>query len=215
MATKQKDKSSNKPKPRSRKAERPSQKLDQVQSPKLDPEIEEQIVPRVAANEAVAIEEAFAIDEAAPAEFSAEFLPSEMSAPAEPASTIEVTPTELTTAEAIPAMSPPMELASAVELVSPEAEKAATTDQASVGFQSIANAYRSYANKSLEQTGSFVEKLMGVRSFDKAAEVQIEFARQAYANLISESQNICQLYSRWTGQMFRSWPGIAIGVPAK
>ena len=108
-----------------------------------------------------------------------------------------------------------MELASAVELVSSEKAKAAMADQAPVGFQSIANAYRSYADESLEQTGSFVEKLMGVRSLDKAAEVQIEFARQAYSNLIAESQNICQLYSRWTGQMFRSWQGFAIGAPAK
>jgi Phasin protein len=199
MATRQKDKSSSKPRQRNRKAERPSEKLDQVQSPKLDPEIEEPIVPEIAATEAVAIDEAAA----------AEFVPSEISVPVEPASTPEVAPPEVTPPEVTRAISPPMELAPAAMV------SAATTDHASVGLQGIANAYRNYANTSLEQTGSFVEKLMSVRSFDKAAEVQIEFARQAYANLIAESQNIYQLYSRLTGQIFKSWQGFSVSARTK
>ncbi len=59
---------------------------------------------------------------------------------------------------------------------------------------------------------SFVEKLMGVRSFDKAIEVQSEFARQAYANSVAESQKICELYGELAKQIFRPWEGFAAKV---
>ena len=52
---------------------------------------------------------------------------------------------------------------------------------------------------------SFVGKLMGVRSFDKAIEVQTEFARQAYANCFAQSQRICELYGELARQAFRPW----------
>src|SRR5437667_1883739 len=42
------------------------------------------------------------------------------------------------------------------------------------GFQTIANAYRDYTRRSLEQTVSFVEKLTTVRSLDKTVEIQTE-----------------------------------------
>lgn len=74
-----------------------------------------------------------------------------------------------------------------------------------VSIQTIANAYADYARTQLQESTSFVDKLMGVRSFDKAIELQSEFARQAYANFVAESQKICQLYSVWARQIFRPW----------
>ena len=54
---------------------------------------------------------------------------------------------------------------------------------------------------------------MAVRSFDKAIEVQTEFARQAYANFVAESQKICELYSKLAMQIiFRPWEGFAAKV---
>jgi hypothetical protein len=64
-----------------------------------------------------------------------------------------------------------------------------------------------YTKKSFQETGSFVEKLMGVRSVDQAIEVQTEFARQAYENFVAESQKICELYSQFAKQIFRPWEG--------
>jgi hypothetical protein len=86
---------------------------------------------------------------------------------------------------------------------------AAATDHDPISIQTIANAYRDYTRKSLQESGSFVEKLMGVRSFDKAMEVQTEFARQAYANFIAESQKVWDLYSQLAKQTFRPWKGFA------
>ena len=47
-------------------------------------------------------------------------------------------------------------------------------------FLAIATAYGDYTKKSFEDTKLFVEKLSGVKSLDKAIEVQTEFAKTAY-----------------------------------
>src|SRR6185312_4162211 len=75
--------------------------------------------------------------------------------PAEPVST-EPPSTEPVSAEPVSAAPPPAE-------------------PAPVSLQTIANAYRDYTRKSIEEFGSFVEQLSGVRSLDKAMTVQSEF----------------------------------------
>ena len=49
---------------------------------------------------------------------------------------------------------------------------------------------------------------MGVHSFDKAIEVQTEFARQAYANFVAESLKIFELYSELARQIFKPFAGL-------
>ncbi len=63
------------------------------------------------------------------------------------------------------------------------------------GFQAIAIAYGDYTKKSFEDTKSFVEKLSGVKSLDKAMEVQTEYAKSAYETFVAESQKIAGLYT--------------------
>jgi hypothetical protein len=79
----------------------------------------------------------------------------------------------------------------------------AATENVRVNFQTIANAYGDYTRKSLEQTRSFVEKLTGVRSLDKAMEAQAEFAKQSYETFIAGSQRICELHRALATQAFR------------
>jgi len=86
--------------------------------------------------------------------------------------------------------------------------EAMRTDNVPFGIQAIANAYADYTKQSHQESRFFVERLMGVRSFDQAIEVQTEFARQAYANLMAESQNICALYSELARQIFRPWESL-------
>ena len=88
----------------------------------------------------------------------------------------------------------------------------APADYFPISIQTIANAYADYTVKSFEQNRSFVEKLIGVRSFDKAIEVQTEFARQAYANFVAESQKICELYGELARQTLRPWERFAARV---
>jgi hypothetical protein len=85
--------------------------------------------------------------------------------------------------------------------------EAAASDLARVGLQTIANAYGDYTRKSLEQTRSFFERLTRVRSLDKAVEVQVEFAKQAYDTFVSEMQRIYGLQTELARQSLRPWDG--------
>jgi hypothetical protein len=71
------------------------------------------------------------------------------------------------------------------------------------GFQTIANAYREHARRSLEQTLFFVEKFTAVRSLDKAVEIQAEFAKETCETFVADSQRIWRLYSELARQVFR------------
>jgi hypothetical protein len=76
------------------------------------------------------------------------------------------------------------------------------------GFQAIATAYGDYTKKSFEDTKSFVEKLSGVRSFDKAVEVQTEFAKSAFETFVTESQKIGALYGDLAKQAYKPFGGV-------
>jgi hypothetical protein len=75
------------------------------------------------------------------------------------------------------------------------------------GFQAIATAYGDYTKKSFEDTKLFVEKLSGVKSLDKAIEVQTEFAKTAYETFVTESQKIAALYSDLAKQSYKPFGG--------
>ena len=71
------------------------------------------------------------------------------------------------------------------------------------GIHEIASAYGDYAKKSFEDTKLFVEKLSGVKSFDKALEVQSEYAKSRYETFVAESQKIAGLYGDVAKQFFK------------
>ena len=82
----------------------------------------------------------------------------------------------------------------------------ATTVQ--TGLQAIASAYGDYTKKSFEDTKSFVEKLSGAKSLDKAIEVQTEFAKAAYETFVADSQKIAGLYTDLAKQTFKPLEGM-------
>ena len=79
------------------------------------------------------------------------------------------------------------------------------------GFQAIATAYGDYTKKSFEDTRSFVEKLSGAKSFDKAVEIQTEFAKSAFETFVAESQKIGALYGDLARQSYKPFGGFGIG----
>jgi hypothetical protein len=85
----------------------------------------------------------------------------------------------------------------------------ASTNSFPGGFQAIATAYGDYTKKSFEDTKLFVEKLSGVKSLDKAIEVQTEFAKTAYETFVAESQKIAALYSDLAKQSYKPFGGFA------
>ena len=89
-----------------------------------------------------------------------------------------------------------------------DGEKWLDTGTPSASFQAIATAYGDYTKKSFEDTKAFVEKLSGVRSLDKAIEVQIEFAKTAYETFVTESQKIRALYGELAKQSYKPFGGL-------
>src|SRR6266700_3958679 len=85
---------------------------------------------------------------------------------------------------------------------------AASASNLQSGVQAIATAYGDYAKKSFEDTKSFVEKLSGVKSLDKAVEAQTEFARSAYETFVAESQKIAGIYTDLAKQTFKPYEGL-------
>ena len=85
---------------------------------------------------------------------------------------------------------------------------AASASNLQSGVQAIATAYGDHAKKSFEDTKSYVEKLSGVKSLDKAMEAQTEYARSAYESFVAESQKIAGLYSDLAKQTFKPYEGL-------
>ena len=77
------------------------------------------------------------------------------------------------------------------------------------GVQAIATAYGEYTRKSFDDTKSLVEGLSGVKSIDKALEVQTEYAKSAYDTFVTESQKIAGLYTDLARQTFKPLENIA------
>jgi hypothetical protein len=87
-------------------------------------------------------------------------------------------------------------------------EKRLDTGTPSASFQAIATACGDYTKKSFEDTKAFVEKLSGVRSLDKAIEVQTEFVKMAYETFVTESQKIGALYGDLATQSYKPFRGL-------
>jgi hypothetical protein len=114
-------------------------------------------------------------------------------------------PSEPLPSEPSPAVSASAESASA---------EPSPAEPAPVSLQTIANAYRDYTRKSIEEFGSFVEQLSGVRSLDKAMTVQSEFVKRAYETSVAESQKICELHNRLAKQTLDPFKGMTGKAPA-
>lgn len=71
----------------------------------------------------------------------------------------------------------------------------ATAATWSKGVQEIAVQTTDYSKKSFEATQGLVEKLIGVKTLDKALEIQTDFAKQAYESLVAQSTKVGELYA--------------------
>ena len=80
------------------------------------------------------------------------------------------------------------------------------------GFHAIATAYSDYTKKSFEDTRTFVEKLSGAKSVEKAIEIQTEFAKSAFETFMAESQKIGALYRDLATQSYKPFGGFLAKV---
>lgn len=109
----------------------------------------------------------------------------------------------------------PADVPSLADAAEPAPTEPATTEPSPVSLQTIANAYRDYTRKSFEEFGSFCEQLTGVRSLDKAMEVQTEFVKRAYENSVTESRKIRELHGKLAKQTFEPFQGLVGKTPER
>jgi hypothetical protein len=74
-------------------------------------------------------------------------------------------------------------------------------------FLAIATAYADYTKKSFEDTQRFVKKVCGVKSLDKAIEVQTQFVQTSCETFAAESQRIGVLYGDLAKQSYMPFGG--------
>lgn len=80
-------------------------------------------------------------------------------------------------------------------------------------LQAIATAYTDYTKKSFEEGSAFLEKLSGVRSLDKAIEVQTDYAKTAYETFVAETAKIGELYKDLAKESAKPFEGFMAKMP--
>jgi hypothetical protein len=83
----------------------------------------------------------------------------------------------------------------------------------SKGAQAIATEASHYTKKAFETGSATVEKLFSVKSFEKAIEIQTDYARQAYEGFVAEATRMGELYADIAKDAFK--PFESIGTKAK
>ncbi len=78
----------------------------------------------------------------------------------------------------------------------------------SKGGQAIAVEMADYSKKAFEDGTAALEKLFGVKSFDKAIEVQTEYAKSAYEGFVAEATKLGELYSDLAKESYKPFESI-------
>ena len=84
----------------------------------------------------------------------------------------------------------------------------ASATNAQNGLSAIATAYGDYAKKAYEDTKFFAEKLSGVKSLEKAIEVQTDFVKTSYEGFVARSGKFSTLYADLARETYKPFEGL-------
>jgi phasin family protein len=76
------------------------------------------------------------------------------------------------------------------------------------GVQAIATEVADYSKKALEAGSAAVEKLAGVKTLDKAIELQTEFAKSAYEGYVAHATKVGELVTELAKESFKPLEGM-------
>jgi len=76
-------------------------------------------------------------------------------------------------------------------------------DAVSKGVQAIAVEVADYSKKSFEEGSAAAEKLLGAKSFEKAIEIQTDYAKTAYEGFVAGATRIGELYADLTKETYK------------
>jgi hypothetical protein len=82
-------------------------------------------------------------------------------------------------------------------------------------MQAIAVEVADYSKKSYEDGSAALEKLMGVKSIDKALEVQTEYMKSAYEGMVSEMSKLGEMYVDLAKDAYKPFEGIIAKATSK
>jgi hypothetical protein len=88
-------------------------------------------------------------------------------------------------------------------------------DAASKTAQAIASEVVDYSKKSFEDGTQAFEKLLGVKSIEKAIELQQDYAKSTYEGFVAEANKIGSLYVDFAKEIYKPFEGYLAKVPAK
>jgi hypothetical protein len=86
-------------------------------------------------------------------------------------------------------------------------------EMADSGLRSFASVSKNMQAIAFEQSGSVVEKLVQAKSPDKAMEIQMDFARQAYEGFVGQATRMSELYADMAKEVYK--PFETLGVKAR
>ena len=73
----------------------------------------------------------------------------------------------------------------------------------SKGFQALATEVAEYSKKSFEDNSALVERMLGVKTIDKAIEVQSAFIKSSYETYLARMTKIGELYADLAKESYR------------
>ena len=74
--------------------------------------------------------------------------------------------------------------------------------------QAIAVEVADYSKKAFEDGTAALEKLFGVKSFEKAIEVQTEYAKTAYEGFVAKASKIGELYADLAKETYKPFENL-------
>lgn len=80
---------------------------------------------------------------------------------------------------------------------------AVSTDARAIGLEAS-----NYAKRVFEAGGAMLGKLMSARSFEKAAEIQTDYFKQAYEGFVAETTKLGGLYADMAKDAYRPFEAI-------
>jgi hypothetical protein len=82
--------------------------------------------------------------------------------------------------------------------------------------QTIATELADYSKKSFEDGSKVMEKLLGVKSLDKAIEIQTDYAKTAYEGFVAQATKIGELYADFAKETYKPFEAyVAKTAPMK
>jgi hypothetical protein len=82
--------------------------------------------------------------------------------------------------------------------------------------QAIATEVADYSKKSFEDGSKVMEKLLGVKSFEKAIEIQTDYAKSAYEGFVAQATKMGELYADLAKETYKPFEAyVAKATPAK